>query len=154
MTLVKFNRRPYERSLNSYVDGFFNDFPTLFKNDFGHFSGKSFMPPVNIKETEKDYQVEVVAPGFEKPDFKVSVDQDLLTIAAETKSEVKEDADSKKSDKQIRREYNYRSFKRTFTIDEGIDATNIDANYVNGILTLNLPKKETVKVTPTEIKIK
>jgi len=58
------------------------------------------------------------------------------------------------NEKVIRREFRQRSFKRSFTIDEKIDATNIDANYVNGVLTLNLPKKEEVKASATEITIK
>ena len=98
--------------------------------------------------------MEVVAPGFDKADFKVNVDQNLLTIAAEKKTESKENDEAGKKEKQIRREYSYKSFKRTFTIDEQVDATNIDASYVNGILTLNLPKKEEVKAAVTEIKIK
>ncbi len=73
----------------------------------------------------------------------------MLTISAEKKEEVKEE-----NQKQIRREYNYNSFKRSFTIDEKIDATNIEASYNNGVLTLNLPKKEEVKVSATEITIK
>jgi HSP20 family protein len=72
-----------------------------------------------------------------------------LTISAEKKDEVK-----KENEKQIRREYSYRSFKRSFTLDEKIDATNIEASYINGVLTLNLPKKEVVKASATEIVIK
>ncbi|MEI2737455.1 MAG: Hsp20/alpha crystallin family protein [Chitinophagaceae bacterium] len=105
--------------------------------------------PVNVKETEKGYLLEVVAPGFEKADFKVNLNQNLLTISAEKKEELKEE-----KEKQIRREYSYRSFKRSFTLDEKIDATNIEASYVNGVLTLNLPKKEEVKASATEIVIK
>ena len=103
---------------------------------------------MNVKETEKSYQLEVIVPGFEKTDFKINLDQNLLTISGEKKNEMKE------NEKQIRREYSYHSFKRSFTIDEKIDATNIDANYVNGVLTLNLLKKEEVKVQATEIIIK
>ena len=93
--------------------------------------------------------MEVVAPGFEKADFKISVDQGLLTISAEKKDEVKEE-----SPKNIRREYSISSFKRSFTLDEKIDATNIAASYINGVLTLNLPKKVEVKAPVTEIVIK
>jgi len=148
MTYVKFNRKPFEGSFNSFVDDLFTELPVLFKNEFNQSERKGFVP-VNVKETEKSYQLEVVAPGFEKTDFKVNLDQNLLTISAEKKNEVKEE-----NDKQIRREYSYHSFKRSFTIDEKIDATNIDASYINGVLTLNLPKKETVKASATEIVIK
>jgi HSP20 family protein len=147
MTLVKLNRKPFERNFNSFVDDFFTELPGLFRNE-SEPQWKGFVP-VNILETEKGYSLEVVAPGFEKTDFRVNLDQQVLTISAEKKEEVKDD-----TKKQIRKEYNYRSFKRVFTIDEKIDANSIEAQYVNGVLTLNLPKKETVKETAKEINIK
>ena len=147
MTNVKLIRKPFASSFNSFVDDFFTDLPVLFKN-VNNKEAQGFVP-VNVKETEKSYQLEVVAPGFDKADFKVNLDQNLLTIEAEKKDEIKEE-----NEKHIRREYSYRSFKRSFTIDEKIDATNIDASYINGVLTLNLPKKEIVKASATEIAIK
>ena len=148
MTNVKFNSKPFEGSFNTLVDDLLSELPGLFKNEFNNVERKGFIP-VNVKETDKSYQLEVVAPGFEKTDFKVNLDQNLLTISAEKKDEVKQE-----NQKQIRREYSYRSFKRSFTIDEKIDATNIEASYINGVLTLNLPKKEVVKASATEIIIK
>jgi HSP20 family protein len=148
MTNVKFNRKPFEGTFNTLVDDLFTELPALFKSEFNNVGQKGFVP-VNVKETEKSYQLEVVAPGFEKTDFTVNLDQNLLTISAEKKDEVKEE-----NQKQIRREYSYRSFKRSFTLDEKIDATNIEASYINGVLTLNLPKKEVVKASATEIVIK
>ncbi len=148
MAYVKFNSRPFEGTINNFVDDLFTELPVLFKTDFNNPERKGSVP-VNVKETEKNYLLEVVAPGFEKNDFKVNLDQDLLTISAEMKSEAKAE-----NEKQVRREYNFRSFKRSFTLDEKIDATNIEASYVNGVLTLNLPKKEAVKASATEIVIK
>ena len=148
MAYVKFNSRPFEGTFNNLVDDLFTELPVLFKNDFNNAERKGTIP-VNVKETEKSYQLEVVAPGFEKSDFKVNMEQDLLTISADKKSEVKDE-----NEKHIRREYSFRSFKRSFTLDEKIDATNIEASYVNGVLTLNLPKKVEVKQTATEIAIK
>lgn len=148
MAYVKFNSRPFEGTFNNLVDDLFTELPVLFKNDFNNLERKGSIP-VNVKETEKSYQLEVVAPGFEKSDFKVNMEQDLLTISAEKKSEVKDE-----NEKHIRREYSFRSFKRSFTLDEKIDATNIEASYVNGVLTLNLPKKVAVKTSATEIIIK
>lgn len=148
MTLVKFNRKPFEKSFNNLFEDFFKDFPVLYKDDINESAWKGFAP-VNIKETEKNYNLEVVAPGFEKSDFKVNLDQNILTISAEKKSE-----ENSENEKQVRKEYNYRSFKRSFTLDEHIDRNNIEANYVNGVLTLNLPKKEIVKASATEITIK
>ena len=148
MAYVKFNSRPFAGTFNNLVDVLFTELPVLFKNDFNNTERKGTIP-VNVKETEKSYQLEVVAPGFEKSDFKVNMEQDLLTISAEKKSEVKDE-----NEKYIRREYSFRSFKRSFTLDEKIDATNIEASYVNGVLTLNLSKKVAVKAAATEIIIK
>jgi HSP20 family protein len=145
MTLVKFNRRPFEGSFNNFVDDLFTNLPVLTKNDSDQALG---FAPVNIKETEKNYNIEIVAPGFEKADFKVNVDEQILTISAEKKDEVKEE-----NEKQIRREYSYRSFKRSFTLDEKTDVNGIDAKYVNGVLTLNLPKKVEVKTPAQQINI-
>ena len=148
MTNVKFNRRPFEGTFNNLVDDLFTEFPILFANDFNK-NGRKGSVPVNVKESEKSYELEVVAPGFEKADFKINIDQDLLTISAEKKDDVKEE-----NSKSIRREYSYSSFKRSFTLDEKIDATNIVASYINGVLTLNLPKKVEVKAPVTEIVVK
>lgn len=144
MTQVKFNRRPFEGTFNNLVDDLFAEFPVLYKNEQNWKS----TAPVNIKETDKNYSIDIVAPGFEKTDFKVSLEQQLLTISAEKKNEVKEE-----NEKQIRKEYSFRSFKRSFTLDDKTDSTKIDAKYVNGVLTLNLPKKEEVKPVAKEINI-
>lgn len=143
MTYVRFNTKPFEKSVNSFVDDLMTELPALFNTNG---SGST---PVNIYEDEKAYKLEVIAPGFDKSDFKVNLDQGILTISAEKKNESKEE-----SPKQVRREYSFRSFKRSFTVDDKIDASNIEAGYVNGVLTLNLPKKETVKASATEITIK
>jgi HSP20 family protein len=148
MTHVKFNNRP---SFNTLLDDFFSEMPVLYKNDVAKQS-KGFVP-VNIDEKDNSYNIEVVAPGFDKADFKINVEDKLLTISAEKKDEVKEQTEGQKNDKQIRREYNYRSFKRSFTLDEKIDSFAIEAKYVNGILTLNLPKKVEVKASAKEITI-
>ena len=147
MTHVKFNRKPFEGSFNNLVDELFTELPVLFKAELNQNFNKGFIP-VNIKETEKSYELEVVAPGFEKADFKINLEQSLLTVSAQKKEEVKDE-----KLKQIRREYSYQSFKRSFTVDEKIDATIIEASYINGVLIINLPKKEVVKATATEISI-
>lgn len=145
MTLVKFNRAPIATSLTSLVDEFFRDFPGTADNLLSIQKG---IPPVNIKETQDSYVMEIVAPGFEKADFNVNLEGNLLTVSAERKREVKEE-----KDKNIRTEFVYRNFKRSFTIDEKIDATRIGASYINGVLVLNLPRKEEVKPAAKEIKI-
>lgn len=147
MTNVKLSNRPLAGGLNQFVDSFFTEWPLLRRSDFDETVTKGSVP-VNVKETAKGYELELVAPGFEKTDFKVNLDKDLLTISAEKKSDVKQE-----NEKQLRREFSIRSFKRTFTLDEQIDATKISATYVNGILALNLPRKVEVKVPATEIQI-
>ena len=148
MTQANFSHKPFEGTLNNFVDDLLTELPALFKTEFNQSDRKGSVP-VNVKETEKSYQLEVIVPGFEKADFKINLEQNLLTISAEKKEEVREE-----NEKQIRREYSYRSFKRSFTLDEKTDATNIEASYINGVLKLNLPKKEVVKPSVTQIVIK
>ncbi|HSU28669.1 MAG TPA: Hsp20/alpha crystallin family protein [Chitinophagaceae bacterium] len=143
MTHIKFNNKPSNRNFNTMVDDFFTDLPVFVNREL------STAAAVNITGTDKNYRLEIAAPGFEKADFKVNLDQGILTISAEKKEESKEE-----NEKAIRREFRQRSFKRSFTLDEKVDATAIEANYVNGILTLMLPKKEVVKPAATEIIIK
>ncbi|MBP6399037.1 MAG: Hsp20/alpha crystallin family protein [Saprospiraceae bacterium] len=145
MLNVNFKQKPFEGSMNNLVDELFKELPMFFKNDFNNTERKGSVP-VNVKETANGYQLEVVAPGFEKADFKINLDDSLLTISAERKNDEKYE-----SDKQIRREYSYLSFKRSFTVDTKIDATKIEASYINGVLILNLPKKEEVKASVKEI---
>ena len=147
MTLVKLNSRPLQKSFNNLMDDFFATVPSIFRDDFVTPSFRSFTP-VNIKETENDYVLEVVAPGFQKEDFKINLDNNTLTISAEKKEETEN-----QDEKFIRKEYKQQSFSRSFTIDENIDAENISAKYVNGVLTLNLAKKQEVKPQVKEISI-
>jgi HSP20 family protein len=144
MTLVRFNNKP-AKSFNNLVDDFFYGMPSMLGNEF--FPVKSSVP-VNIRETANDFQMELVAPGFEKDDFKVNLDNNTLTVSAEAKAETEN-----KDEKQIRKEYRFQSFSRSFTVDEKIDATNIVAKYTNGVLTLNLPKKVEVKEAAKQITI-
>lgn len=146
MTNVKFVSRP-QNGFSNLVDNLFSDLPVFFRSNFDDSVTKGSVP-VNVKETEKGYEMEIVAPGFDKADFKVNLEQNILTVSAEKKQEVKDE-----TGKQLRKEYSFRSFKRTFTLDEKIDATGITASYINGVLALNLPRKEEVKASATEIKI-
>ena len=148
MTHSKFHNRNFDRSIDNMVDELFNGLPVVL-NDGYNFLTKQGYVPVNINEVDSGYTVDVIAPGFEKSDFKVNIDNNVLTISAERKTEEK-----RQTEKQIRKEYSYRSFKRSFTIDDKIDATAIDASYVNGVLKLNLPKKAEVREAAKAITIK
>ena len=145
MTLVKVNN-PLSRSFDGIMKDFMNEFPSTIsktlREDVLHF------PPVNITEKAGHYLVELAAPGFEKADFNVKLEENILTISTE-----KKEATAAEGDKLIRKEFGYKSFKRSFTIDEKINAENIVARYENGILVLELPKKEVVKPVAKEINI-
>lgn len=104
--------------------------------------------PVNIRETKDAYALEVVAPGFEKADFSINLEGPTLTIKAEKKAEQKEE-----NEKHIRREFSFRSFSRSFKLDESVDAEKINAKYENGVLKLTLPKKEEKKDTVKDITV-
>jgi len=141
MAYVQFNRKPFEGTFSNLVDDLFTELPVILNNGFNNSLRKDSVP-VNVKETEGSYEREVVAPGFEKTDFNVNLEQQLLTISAEKKA-----SETTNTEKQIRKEYSFRSFKRSFTLDDKIDATKIEASYINGILRLNLPKQVTVKAS-------
>lgn len=97
---------------------------------------KLSMPAVNVKETEKDFEIEVAAPGLNKKDFKINVDNGVLTIS----SEKKEEKEQKEKD-YTRKEFSYSSFSRSFTLPENVNENDIKANYQEGILKLNVAKK-------------
>ncbi len=145
MTLIKWKNQPASNMPNTFSDFFgdmFNDSP-LSRDYF-----KS-VPAVNIIERANDYFIEMAAPGFLKEDFKVSIDNDVLTIGAEKKEEKKDE-----TSRYTRKEFGYTSFNRTFTMPEHVEAEKIGAEYKEGVLTLTLPKKEEAKVKPVrEIKI-
>jgi HSP20 family protein len=144
MTVLNLNQ-PINRSFNGMLEDIIGDLPTAF--------GKSFRenvlsPSVNIKETKEGYDLELVAPGRNKADFKINLEKNILTVSHEGVSE-KNNAD----DKQIRKEFSLQPFKRSFTLDDKIASEKIDAHYENGILKLHLPKNEEVKATKKEISI-
>lgn len=127
-------------------------FPSLL-NDFFRpdwFGGvdryNSNIPAVNIKENERDFELELAVPGMKKEDFNVEVDNNVLTISAETKSneEVSED-------NYTRREFAFSSFKRSFTLPETVNDGSIDASYKDGVLKLTLPKKEEALPKPKRL---
>lgn len=110
---------------------------------------EDFIPAVNIKESEKSFMIDMAAPGFEKSDFKIHVEGDLLNISAEKKQEK-----SDKNERFTRKEYSYNSFSRSFTLPQNSNSELIEASYEKGILGLNIPKKtETPVSNKKEIRI-
>lgn len=109
----------------------------------------SSVPSVNIIENPSDFKVELAAPGMDRKDFKIEIDNNSLTISGEKKEERKEDTENYR-----RREFSYNAFNRSFDLPENVIADKIDAKYENGILHLSLPKKEVTILKPKkEIKI-
>lgn len=136
-TLVK-NFAPVNRvnTLPTMFDAFFNDFDRLPKPGFAG----ATLPAVNVVENEDNFRIELAAPGLTRGDFKVNVHEDVLMISSENKSESEEQKEN-----YTRREFNYTAFKRSFNLPETVDCDNITATYNEGILNVNLPKKEEAK---------
>jgi HSP20 family protein len=146
MTLVK--RNSELTPMQSLLTDFFNA-DQFFDTDLLDMKKFGSVPAVNIKEIEKEFDVEVAAPGFSKGDFKIGVENDVLMISAAKEEEKNE---GKKNYK--RREFRYNSFERSFTLPQTVNADAIKADYKDGILTLVLPKKEEAqKPAKKEIKI-
>ena len=142
MALIKFNERfPLSTSVfNNFLntDDFFND-------DF--FAKDSLRPAMNVKENQNDFEVELAAPGFAKEDFDVTIDNNGLHISADKKEENEE-----KEEGYLRKEFSYKSFKRSLRLPENVNLDKkVKANYKNGVLKMNLLKKEEAKVLPKKV---
>ncbi|WPP50214.1 Hsp20/alpha crystallin family protein [Catalinimonas niigatensis] len=143
MTLVRYN---------NWLPKFFDDnFTKELEHRFDHnsYGSKSSIPAVNVKETKNAFELEVAVPGMKKDDFKVEINNDVLTIAAkqEDKKEEKDD-----NGKYTRREFHYHSFQRSFRLPKNqVDGDNIAAKYEHGVLYLNVPKREEAKEKPARL---
>ncbi len=130
----------------------YNNLPSLIDDIFGHSwfentaenAGRTITPAVNVFENNDDIRIEVAAPGLKKEDFRLDLNQRVLSISAEKASEQNENEQGK----FIRREFSYSSFCRTFALPSSVNAEKITAKYEGGILTVQLPKKEEAKVMP------
>lgn len=146
MTLLK--RR--DKDVGTNVPNLFEDF---FGSDFfdriGAMSGGSNLPSVNIRDQKDRYSIEVAAPGLNKDDFNVEVDEGALTISSS-----KEESDEQKEGDYTRREFNYTAFQRTFTLPDTVNEDDISAEYEGGVLYINIPKKEEEKREKKKIDIK
>ena len=133
----------------SYLDRFFRNDP--FDQWNTEHQVISTVPALNISEEEKQYKVELAAPGMKKDDFNIDVDDNMVTISSEKESEKSE---SGEGDKYAFREYNYASFSRTFSLPENADVDKISAKYSDGVLSLNVPKKpEQAKTKKNKIRV-
>jgi len=141
MSIVRYNSNDFmPTSFSSVLDRFFSD--TVARS-----GGSTFIPKVDIVETEKAFELHLAAPGLSKEDFKIELNENHLTVSGERKFS------SEKKDKNFHSiETQYGSFSRSFALPENVDGTKINARYNNGILELTLPKDEK-KILKQSIKV-
>jgi len=132
MNLMKWNQQPM---LSDIFDDLERRFYSPFRND-------GFIPAANIKENEKSFDIEIAVPGMKKEDFKINLENNVLTISSE-----KEEEKNEEKKNYTRKEFVYGSFSRSFTLPKIVETEQINAVYENGILNIQLPKKEEAKVS-------
>lgn len=129
---------------NGWVDSFF-------KNDFSGFPSNDLFkssPMVNIKEEKEAFFIELAAPGLEKEDFNIEIENDQLKISVKKENKVEE-----KKVGYSRREFSYNAFTKSFTLPSTVNSEDIAANYVNGVLNIELPKIKELVQEPKKIQI-
>ena len=133
-----------------YWDDFFND---TFLNNYNSASCSGTSPAVNVVEEDAVYRIDVAVPGLSKDDFRIDLENEVLTISSAQK-EKKEDKKEDKKHNYMRQEFSYNTFKRSFQLPDTIDTESIKASHDAGILTIKLPKKEeVVEKAPKQIEI-
>jgi len=147
MTLVKFNSENNKKNgavpnLNTVFDSIFND--TFFSDRM-----VTRVPATNISESTDHYHVELAAPGLKKEDFKLKLEGDVLSISVAQLNQ-----DDAQDRTYAKREYSYSSFVRSFTLPDSANADQIEAKYQDGVLCINIPKREEAKMVARQIEIK
>jgi HSP20 family protein len=146
MSLIKFNNR--NRLLPSWTNDGLKSFLSsddFFNSDF--FEEDSLMPAMNVKEHENNFEIEFAAPGFSKKDFEITVDDNILNVCGEKKHE-----DELEDEDYTRKEFSYSSFKRSLSLPKSVNTDkDVQAVYKNGILKLNLKKKEEAIKQPKKV---
>lgn len=147
MTLVKFNSENNKKNSsalnkNSVFDSIFND--TFFADRM-----VTRVPATNISETADHFHIDLAAPGLKKEDFKLKLEGDVLSISVEKMHQEQQQERS-----YAKREYNFSSFVRAFTLPESADAESINARYADGILSIDIAKREEAKMVTRQIEIK
>lgn len=132
--------KPATRNMFS---SFFSDIDRMFENDMflmpmhlNRFANDT-MPAANLRETDKEYAIELAVPGMKRDDFNIEVDEHMLSVSCQREENINEEKDD-----YTRREYNYSSFSRTFRLPETVVADKIKAQYDNGVLHITVPKAE------------
>ncbi len=134
--------------INDLWDGFSPIFNRIFDEDVRAIKSNS-KPAVNVKETEQSFVLEVAAPGLNKSDFQIKVENEVLSITTEVKVENENQASHYK-----RKEFSFTSFKRSFTLPENVNAENITAEYKDGILHIEIAKAELAKTQLKLVEVK
>lgn len=133
MNLIRFNQHPV-----SMLSELLEDFD---RNFYSGIERNGLIPAVNIREREEHFLLELAAPGMKKEDFKIKLDNNVLTISSEQK-----EANEEAKEKFTRKEFYYQSFSRSFTLPKSVDLDKIKADYNHGVLSLTMPKREEAKV--------
>ncbi|NBC24031.1 MAG: Hsp20 family protein [Bacteroidetes bacterium] len=142
MRITRFN--PTKPEVHNWMDNFFNTSLGNVLND----DTSVLRPDVNVKETDNEYIMEVAAPGLEKSDFDIEIEDGSLTLSAEKKNEEED-----KGDKYLRREFQYTSFSRSFHLPENVKVEDVEAKYIDGVLHVSIPKAQPTITQPRRIEI-
>ena len=144
MTLVKFNK-----ASNALLPGINDVFESILNDTFFNDRMIARVPAVNISESSNSYHIELGAPGLKKQDFKINVDRNVLNISVEQQTE-------NVTDGRIynKREFSYNSFVRSFTLPDLADHNQIEATYEDGVLKIDIAKKEEAKTQSRLIELK
>lgn len=148
MTLVKFNPNGNVKK-NGLITGFDGVFDSIFTDTFFSDRMMARVPAVNISESKDSYHLELAAPGLKKEDFKLSLERNVLNISVERSSE-----DAVQERNYNKREFSYSSFVRSFTLPDAADENGIEAKYVDGVLCVDIAKREEAKMQSRKIEIK
>ena len=146
MTLVKFN--PNGNTKGGLMTGFNDVFDSIFNDTFFSDRMMTRVPAANISETQDHYHVELAAPGLKKEDFKLNLERNVLSISVEQTQQ-----QNQQERNYSKREFSYSSFVRSFTLPDSADENGIEAKYSEGVLSINIPKREEAKVQTRQIEI-
>jgi HSP20 family protein len=138
MNILNYTKPVPAKSFSHVLDDFLNTGLSSFANA----TITSTKPSVNIRENKDSYSIELAAPGLKKEDFNITVEKDQLIVEAAIENSSEE---SSEDGNYTRKEFSYGSFKRSFHLSEKINSENIKATYENGILNIELDKREEAK---------
>jgi len=143
----------YFDNIHRELDNFLND--TVFSHHFPHpietIKNAILRPAIEITQCNENYKVKVQLPGVKKEDIEVELDNDFMTITAETKEEKREENEHKR---YYTSEFRYGQYQRTISFDQPVKAEDATADYKNGILTITIPKEHPQTKEPRKLTIK